>query len=256
MIFSLAWFSAIIIVILAFLLEIVDASLGMGYGTILTPVLLMLGFDPLEVVPAVLISQLAGDFLAAFFHHEFKNINLSIGSKDMKVALTLALLSLTGAIIAVTVAVNLPKLYLNLYIGLLVAILGFMVLITRNRNYDFSWLRLLVLGLLAAFNKGISGGGYGPIVTSGQIVTGIDARSAIGITSLAEGIVSIVSVIMYMLLGTGIDWSLSLPLTIGVALSTPVAAFIVSKAGNRKIRLAIGIFTLLLGLMTILKVFL
>jgi len=69
-----------------------------------------------------LISQLAGDFLAAFFHHEFKNINLSIGSKDMKVALTLALLSLTGAIIAAMVAVNLPKLYLNLYIGLLVTI--------------------------------------------------------------------------------------------------------------------------------------
>lgn len=41
-----SWFSAIIVAILAFLLEIVDASLGMGYGTILTPVLLMLGFDP------------------------------------------------------------------------------------------------------------------------------------------------------------------------------------------------------------------
>ena len=136
------------------------------------------------------------------------------------------------------------------------SLLGLIVLITRNKDYDSSWLRLLVLGLLAAFNKGISGGGYGPIVTSGQIVTGIDARSAIGITSLAEGIVSIVSVIMYVLIGTGIDWSLSLSLTIGVAFSTPVAAFIVSKAGSRKIRLAIGITTLLLGLMTTLKVFL
>ena len=52
-----------------------------------------------------------------------------------------------------------------------------------------------------AFDKGIGGGGYGPIVTSGQIVTGIDAKSAIGIMSLTEGIVSIISVIMYILMG-------------------------------------------------------
>ena len=36
----------------------------MGYETILTPVLLMIGFGPHQVVPAVLVSQLAGDFLA------------------------------------------------------------------------------------------------------------------------------------------------------------------------------------------------
>jgi uncharacterized membrane protein YfcA len=34
----------IIIIASAFLLGIVDASFGMGYGTILTPVLLMVGF--------------------------------------------------------------------------------------------------------------------------------------------------------------------------------------------------------------------
>lgn len=237
----------------AFLFEVVDASLGMGYGTILTPMLLMLGFDPLQVVPPVLVSQLAGDFLAAFFHHKFRNVNLSMGGRSMKVAVTLALLSLTGAVIAVIVAVNLPKLYLNLYIGSLVAVLGLVVLITYHKNYGFSWLRLSALGLLAAFNKGMSGGGYGPIVTSCQILVGVDARSAIGITSLAEGIVSVVSVLMYMFIGEGIDWRLAFPLTIGVALSTPVAAFIVSKVKSGKMRLTIGVFTLSLGLVTILK---
>jgi uncharacterized membrane protein YfcA len=49
-------FTYLPVVILAFFLEVVDASIGMGYGTLLTPVLLMIGFDPLQVVPAVLVS--------------------------------------------------------------------------------------------------------------------------------------------------------------------------------------------------------
>jgi len=40
--------------------------------------------------------------------------------------------------------------------------------------------------LLAA--GGLSGGGYGPLVTSGQVIFGVPAKSAVAITSLAEGI--------------------------------------------------------------------
>jgi len=246
-------FNYLPVVILAFLLEVVDASIGMGYGTILTPVLLMIGFDPLQVVPAVLVSQLAGDFLAAFFHHEFKNVNLSIGSKHFKVAVTLSLLGLIGTIIAVVFAVNLPKLLINLYIGTLFAATGLIVLATRNKNYGFSWTRLLGLGSLAAFNKGISGGGYGPIVTAGQILSGVKARSAIGIISLAEGITCAVAVLMYVLIGRNIDWLLSILLSIGVVLSAPLAAFIVRKIESRRLKVVIGISTLLLGLSTILR---
>lgn len=246
-------FDYLFVVILAFLLEVVDASMGMGYGTILTPALLMIGFDPLQVVPAVLVSQLAGDFLGAFFHHKFKNVNLSIGSKHFKVAMTLSFLGLIGSTIAVAIAANLPKLLLSLYIGTLFAFTGLMVLITKNKNYGFSWTRLLGLGSLAAFNKGISGGGYGPLVTSGQILAGVKARSAIGIISLAEGVTCVAAVLMYVLIGRNIDWLLSILLSVGVVLSAPLAAFIVRKIESRKLRLVIGISTLLLGLSTILR---
>jgi uncharacterized protein len=47
----------------SFAAEYVDSSLGMGYGTTLTPVLLLLGFAPLEVVPALLVSQLLAGLL-------------------------------------------------------------------------------------------------------------------------------------------------------------------------------------------------
>jgi len=241
------------LILLAFLLGVVDSSIGMGYGTVLTPVLLLIGFDPLQVVPAVLVSQLAGDFLVAFFHHKFKNVDLSISSKHFKVAVTLSLLGSFGSIIAVVIAVNLPNLLLNLYIGTLFAITGLIVLATKNKNHDFSWTRLLCFGSLAAFNKGISGGGYGPIVTACQILSGVKARSAIGLISLAEGFTCVVAVLMYVLIGGSINWLLSILLSIGIALSTPLAAFVVRKIESRKLIMVIGISTLLLGLSTIIR---
>jgi uncharacterized membrane protein YfcA len=47
----------LLILPLAFICEFMDSSLGMGYGTTLTPLLLLMGFEPLQVVPAVLMSE-------------------------------------------------------------------------------------------------------------------------------------------------------------------------------------------------------
>ncbi len=46
------------IILFAFICEYVDSSLGMGYGTTLTPLLLIMGYNPLQIVPAVLLSEL------------------------------------------------------------------------------------------------------------------------------------------------------------------------------------------------------
>ena len=67
---------AVFVIILAFLCEYIDSSLGMGYGTTLAPLLLILGYNPLQVVPAILFSELISGLSAAFFHHRFKNSNL------------------------------------------------------------------------------------------------------------------------------------------------------------------------------------
>ena len=240
-------------VALAFLLGTVDASFGMGYGTLLTPLLLMLGFDPLRVVPAVLVSQLAGDFLAALFHHRFKNVDLSFGSIHFKIAVTLAVLSIAGSVAAVLVAINLPMLYLNIYIGLSVTVSGLAILAVKIRNRRFSWRRLFCLGSLAAFNKGISGGGWGPIVVAGQVLTGVEMKAAIGITTLSEGVVCAFAVVTYFLAYRSMDWLLLALLSVGTALSTPFAALIVKRIESRKMKLIIGLFTVTLGSLTILK---
>src|SRR6056297_350792 len=61
--FSLPLEIGLFIILIAFAAEYTDSTLGMGYGTSLTPILLLLGFSPLEVVPAVLLSELVTGLL-------------------------------------------------------------------------------------------------------------------------------------------------------------------------------------------------
>jgi uncharacterized membrane protein YfcA len=238
-----------------FAFGVVDGSFGMGYGTLLVPMLLILGLDPMQVVPAVLISQFAGDFLAAFFHHIFENADLSFGSLQFRIAMTFALLGIVASVIAVIITINLPGIYLSLYIGASTVRLGFLILVINSEKRGFSWTRLAILGSAASFNKGVTGGGYGPIITAGQILTGVDVKSAIGITSLAEGVTCMTAALTYFLThAQTIDWLMPLMLTIGVAVSCPVSALVVRKTAGNRMKTAIGLATIAVGLATTIKI--
>ena len=95
--------------ILAFISEYLDSGLGMGYGTALVPILILLGYDPLSVVPAVLISQLCTDIAACVSHSYCANVDFRFGSRDLKVAAALGIISSFGVIISVALALKYPK---------------------------------------------------------------------------------------------------------------------------------------------------
>lgn len=246
---------SLLIIVFAFICEYVDSSLGMGYGTTLTPLLLIMGYNPLQIVPAVLLSELITGLAAGFLHHKAKNVNLKVGTKDFKIAMVMAVCSIFGSLVAVFVALNVPALYVKLYIGILVLSMGIIVLATLSRTFKFSWKKITSLGLFAAFNKGISGGGYGPLVTGGQIISGVNAKNAIGITSLAEGLTCLVGVATYLVFTDhSIEWDLAPSLVIGAVLSVPLAAWTVRRFGAGHLKLIVGIATLILGLLTLGKI--
>ncbi len=246
---------SILIIVLAFICEYIDSSLGMGYGTTLTPLLLIMGYHPLQIVPAVLLSELITGLSAGFMHHKAKNVNLKVGTKDFKIAMVMAACSIFGSLLAVFVALNVPILYVKLYIGILVLSMGIIILATLSRTFKFSWKKITSLGLLAAFNKGISGGGYGPLVTGGQILSGVNSKNAIGITSLAEGLTCLVGVATYLVFTNHtIEWNLAPSLVIGAILSVPFAALTVKKFRAGGLKLIVGIATLILGLLTLGKI--
>ncbi len=268
---ELAWQIGILIVIVAFMAEFVDSSLGMGYGTTLTPVLLIAGFEPLQVVPAILLSELVTGLLAGFTHHalgnaDFRPRTMSLWRiwsafhemgivnswrrglpMNLKVALLIASCSILGTVAAVLIAVNLPRFYIKLYIGILVFSVGMAVLLTLNRQYAFSWRKVMGLGLLASFNKGMSGGGYGPVVTSGQLLSGVNGKNAVAITSLAEGLTCLVGVLIYGVTRSAVDWSLAPWLTGGAVLSVLPSAWFVRRIHPRRFTIIIAIVTLILG---------
>jgi uncharacterized membrane protein YfcA len=242
------------LVLLAFICELIDSSLGMGYGTTLTPLLLVLGNEPAEIVPAVLLSEFVTGVVVTLLHHEFGNVNLRPAAHDFKVVIVLSGFSLAGVLLAVGVAVSLPPWGVKLYIGLLVLGIGLAILTNHRRQIDFSWRRLVGLGFVAAFNKGISGGGYGPVVTGGQVLAGMNGRSAIAIASAAEGVTSAVGVLAYLTTGVTVGWHLAPSLLLGAVLSAPLAALVVSRLPIGRLTLAIGGLSTLLGGLTLVRV--
>ena len=74
--------NALVLFGLCFACELIDSGLGMGYGTILTPTLLLIGYQPQDIVPTILFSELLSGFTASFFHNEIKNVELGPRGKD------------------------------------------------------------------------------------------------------------------------------------------------------------------------------
>lgn len=244
----------ILVGIIAFISGYLDSGLGMGYGTALAPILIILGHEPLKVVPAILISQLVTDIAACFFHHGCGNVDLNFKSKDLKVALFLGLISSVGVIVSVTLALKIPQWILALYIGFLVVSMGILILVTVNNPVQFSWKKIMGFSFLAAFNKGASGGGYGPIVMGGQMLSGVCPKNAIGITAFAEAITCLVGFITYLLLGKQIDWNLTILLILCATPAVPLAALTAKKCNTDKLRFYVGIFIIILGILTLARV--
>ena len=265
----------LILLLLAFACELIDSSMGMGYGTILTPSLMIMGFDPLVVVPAVLLSQAFGGLSASIFHHQFENVSFNRNSKDMKMVLIISGFGIFATIIAAFVSINISKVLLKSYIGILILCMGIIVL--WNHTFKFTWKKMIGIGLLSAFNKGISGGGFGPVVTGAQILSGQKHRSAIGVTTLAEAPICITGFFAYVIQRTIIEfnspildvpfptflshmfspqlfqWELILALLIGSITVTPFGAFITKTLNKKYLHYFLGVLITVLGIVTLYK---
>jgi hypothetical protein len=249
-------------------------AFGVGYGTPLTPFLLIVGFSPLQVVPAVLLSQLAGGLIGGLAHHRLGNIHLDFRrdeelikrrlrglgylpkSTDSKVVFLLVVCGIVGVLIGVFTAISIPTLAVETYIGTIVLLMGLLVFVGRKAQGSFSWRGIIAMGLLGSFNKGISGGGYVPLVTGGQIVSGRDSRSSVGVTTVSIAIVCAVGFLSYLLFEGDVYWQLAGAATLGSVVAAPVAAATVKKVNADRLKLAIALAMAALGSLTLVNAFL
>ncbi|MCD6474224.1 MAG: sulfite exporter TauE/SafE family protein [Thermoplasmata archaeon] len=237
------------ILLVAFIAALIDTSLGMCYGTILSPILLIAGYSPEIVVPTVLLSQLVVDIGGGLTHTKVKNFT----RKDIKVALLVAIPATIFVSLGVFLNVNLPKTITKTYIGLIVTLLGLLLLLGIKLRKTFK--RLVFISSLAGFNKGFMGGGFGPVVVSGQIVLNHNVRPSVSIGDIAEIPVCIVGLLAFAVLGKLSFLPIYLIVAVPALIASLIGPYITMRIGQKNYaEKVIGVITLILGFVTLLKI--
>lgn len=243
------------LLILAFLLEFLDNSIGGGFGTILSPLLIVFGYDPKVIVPAILVSETISGLWGGYWHIRFGNVN------GKAVLATLAGSLISMALATYLIGVVLPSSTVKIFIGFIAILMGFLVMMRTFFKYKDSGdhidlKKVPFLGAIIGFNKGGSGGGYGPLSVLGYMFLGMPAALAIGTTTIAEGIACFLGVIMYLEI-IGIVLSIATALSIGSFLADPFSAWLNNrlklKLKTKKHGQIIGVLMTVLGTISLLK---
>ena len=238
---------------LSFCSGVIDLSLGMGYGFTVTPVMLMLGFTPQEAVPAVLISSFVGGVSSSIWNHRLHNVDFNFKSQAFKIAAFISGLGVLGAIVGVFISFNLPVRIVGLYIGLLVLASGTLVILSKSLVSEFSWSKMMVISLIGSLNKGLTGSGFGPVITTGAMLAGIDEKASVSIQALSESSVSLVGFLAYLLMQGYVNYQVAATMSLGVLLASPLAARIIHSIDGKILRMFVGVLALIIGSYTLWK---
>jgi len=242
------------IVLLAFSLEMVDNGLGGGFGTLLSPLLLLFGYDPRVIVPSILFSEMCSGLIGGGMHAYFKNVNW----RSVRTTLIGSVVAMIAA--TLSVGIFLPKDAVRIYISSIAVLMGIFVVIRSFAKIEFkgrpNTLGTGILGFLCGFNKGMTGGGYGPLSVSGYVILGLTPAVAIGTTTIAEGVVCTIGFFTYQAF-VGITWSMALAMALGSVLADPISAW-ANNGAKKRLKppfhgRIIGVAMLTLGLISLLR---
>lgn len=242
------------VILVAFVFETLDSAGGMGFGTALAPLLFVFGYAPLQVVPALMAAEAVTGLLAGMLHHEFRNIELSWRplNQATRSLLLIAGLGAAGAVASAALAyfiVPLPETLIKTYVAVLVLLMGGLMLLHRwlKPHKTYRPRRLVLFAALAGVNKGLGGGGYGPVITLGAVFAGIIEKSATAIAALAEGVVSTFGILAFLAIGAAgveVDLTLLPSLWAGAFPAAVLAPYAVRVIPNRVWRYLIPVYAL------------
>ena len=229
--------------------QLVDGTLGMGYGATSTSFLLAYGVPPVVSSTAVHVSEMFTTGASALSHHRFGNINKKL-VKHLLIPGVLG--SITGAyLLADVINGDIIKPFIAFYMIILAVII-----IKKALKKTIVKQKTKKLGFLAVFGgfmDSVGGGGWGPIVTSTLLGRGRNPKYTIGSVNAAEFAISFASGITFMLFGGIHGWQVIIGLILGGVISAPLAAYLVNKIKRKPMMVAVGILIILLSLKTLSK---
>ena len=229
--------------------QLVDGTLGMGYGATSTSFLLAYGVPPVVSSTGVHVAEMFTTGVSAISHHKFGNINKKL-VRHLLIPGVLG--SITGAyLLSDVIDGDVIKPFIALYmIGLAV------IIIRKAMQKNIVKKKTKRLGILASFGgfmDAVGGGGWGPIVTSTLLGRGRNPRYTIGSVNAAEFAVAFASGVTFMLFGGIEGWQVIIGLILGGVIAAPVAALLVNKIKRQPMMILVGIVIIILSVRTLSK---
>jgi len=257
-------YNLLLIGLAGFVAQLIDGSLGMGYGVTSTTLLLTIGLTPALASASVHLAEIGTSGVSGASHWRMGNV-------DFRVLLLLGIPGGVGAFLGAVVLSNLSLDTARPWVSVVLLVLGGVIVFRflharRTRHapaalhdsptgeYEPSRLRtwlLAPLGIVGGFLDASGGGGWGPVTTSTLMASGrLRPRTVIGTVSGSEFIVSIAASIGFLLaLGTaGIQWDVVAALLIGGSIAAPISAWLVRKFDDRALGTAVGGLIILINI--------
>lgn len=239
-----------------FLAQMVDGTLGMGYGVTSAALLVSMGVNPLIASASIHTSELVTTLVSGVSHFKFGNVR-----KDL--LWPLISFGVIGGILGARGLVEFPPKYVKLGVGFILFSMGGLIFYrfllrykksnTQTKSYPINKLR--ALGFFAGFIDAIGGGGWGPICTPTLIVTGTEPNKAVGSVDFSEFFVTVAITATFLVL-MGFEqfrWDIVCAFLIGGVIAAPLAAFTCKRLPKRLMGIAIGLLVIILSLRMILR---
>ena len=204
----------IVLALVGFGAQLVDGSLGMGYGVTSSTLLILAGLTPAAASASVHFSELGTNLASGFSHWKLKNV-------DWRVVARIAGPGAVGAFLGATVLSNLSTEAAAPVMAAILAALGLYIIIrfvlgVRPALKKALTMKFLApLGLFAGFIDATGGGGWGPVATPALLVDGrMTPRKVIGSIDTSEFAVSAAASLGFLfgLGAAGINWGFALAL--------------------------------------------
>ncbi len=234
------WLLAVFVLI-GFLAQIVDGSIGMAYGVFSTSSLLALCLEPAVASASVHTAEVFTTLTSGLSHFKVGNVDKRLFKR---LVLPGSLSACIGAYVLVNFPVETAKPIILLYLG----IMGFVVLLRCfNVNLVMYKINRTGLAVLGGFMDAVGGGGWGPIVTSTLIADGENPSKAIGSANLAEFFVAACQTLTFTFLLGLQNLPVTVGLTVGGVAAAPIGAVLCKKIPRKGLMLSTGLLIMFLA---------
>lgn len=231
--------------------QLVDGSLGMGFGLISSTLLLTLGASAAVASAAVHAAEIGTTLASGASHWHRENVASDI-------LIRLAIPGGIGALIGATFLSNIDLSNGKIFISTILLLLGFLLLYRNlfvrapraNVAHISNPKYLIFLGFSGGFIDASGGGGWGPIVTPTLLATTqAEPRKIIGTVSAAEFLVAVCASVgfLFNLNKIDIDWPVVGGLALGGILVAPIAAKLVSWLPRKQLGIFVAIAIIIIN---------